>query len=111
MQKPKVKNQTFNDGLLEFGEVRTNRDPETLKVIGHGFVVSGELFYTHETIRQGDVDFYGGLDQGIDLKIKTHYVTEWRESMKVRIKDELYDVTAMSPSNDRRELYWYLSKI
>lgn len=98
-----------NDGLLEYGRFETLRDSNR-KVTGQEFVLAGTLKYEYASIRQGDSAQYGGSTQSIDLKVRTYYRPDVPTSLKVRINRLGYEITQIDPANDRKSMYWYLSR-
>lgn len=102
--------ERFNDGAIQYGEFITERDEGTKKKKGTVFKANGILFFKYYSIRQEDSAMYGVKGKTVDLKLKTYYVPGVEKSQKVLLNGELYEITGIDPSNDRRYLFWYLSK-
>lgn len=105
-------NDPLNDGFLEFGLVKTERNEKKEKV-GETFRKMGGLYFSFNSIRQQDTDVYSTTDNQLDLKVKTQYTNEFKltKSHKVKINDEVYIVLGLDPDNKRKYLYWHLSKV
>lgn len=102
--------ERFNHGLLEYGKVETVRNA-TKKIIGETFNADGELYYNFYNIRQSDNEVYGTTDQAVDLKVKTFYIPSVNKSQKVLLNGDVYNITSIDPTADRRYMFWYLSKV
>lgn len=98
------------DGLLSYGKTETIRDSKR-KQIGEKFNSKGDLYFNYKSIRQSDYDLYGTTDQSLDLKIYSFFDKDVEKSHKVLIEKTLYNVTKIDPTNDRKYMYWYLTKV
>lgn len=103
--------ETFNDGLLEYGLYKTQRNTAR-KVLGKTFERVGALFYRELSIRESDHSQYGSSGTSIDLKVKTLAPPTLRVSkddMMVKINDQMYSVIKVD--GDKQYLYFYLHTI
>ncbi|KRK79455.1 hypothetical protein FD03_GL000584 [Companilactobacillus nodensis DSM 19682 = JCM 14932 = NBRC 107160] len=109
MMKRKLSN--FNDGVLHYGTIKTKRNALKEKV-GLEFVESGFLFFDFKQIRQEDTEIYDiGKDQTSNLKVQTYYIDGIDKNIqKVVYKNDYYEVKNIDPSNDRKTMFWYLTK-
>ena len=101
--------ERFNDGLIKYGKTETVRD-STKKVVGESFKSDGELYYNFYNIRQSDNEVYGTNDLSVDIKIKTYFIESVKKSQKVLLDGDVYNITSIDPTADRRYMFWYLSK-
>lgn len=98
-----------------YGKNETIRD-QNKKKVGQEFKANGHLFFDFRKIRQEDFEHYQTSEKRIDLKVETYFVPalyndEIMESHKIKIDNDLYNVTAIDPSTDRFTMFWYLSKL
>lgn len=107
----KLKQKLFNDGKLDYGEVIPIRDEGTRKMTGESFNSLGSLFFSLESIRQGDFDQYGNKNQAVDLKLSTYFSLDIEKAHKIKIDNELYEITAIDPDKEKINMYWYLAKL
>ena len=107
----KRKLSNFNDGVLHYGTIKTKRN-ELKEKVGLEFVESGFLFFDFKQIRQEDTEIYDiGKDQTSNLKVQTYYVDGIDKNVqKVVYKNDYYEVKNIDPSNDRKTMFWYLTK-
>ena len=102
--------ELLNDGLLEFGRIKTLRDEEA-NLIGKTFESLGQLFFNYQSIRQSDYEQYGTSELSVDLKIKTYYTDFVEKSHKIIIGVDEYEITAIDPDRKRMYMFWYLAKV
>lgn len=103
--------ETFNDGLLHYGEYTTIRS-ESRKMIGKTFVSKGSLFYRELSVRDSDYLQFGARGSTLDLKVKTPMppgVKIDKENLVVQINGD--DYTIITTDRDRNYLYFYLHKV
>lgn len=101
--------EKFTDGILRFGVIKTKRYQG--KKIGEEFQETGHLFFNKMSVRQSDYELLAGTDQNIDLKVKTFFILGVsKESHKVQINNEEYDIYMLDSDADDKYLYWYLTK-
>lgn len=107
----RTKLTNFNDGVLHYGTIKTKRN-ELKEKIGFDMDEAGYLFFNFRQIRQEDQDVYGvGKDQTSDLKVETYYREGIDKQLhKAVINGEYYEIKYIDPSNDRRTMFWYLTK-
>lgn len=101
----------FNNGRLEYGTVQTKRDEKTKKKEGEEFKAAGKLYFDYRSIRQEDYSTYNTDNQKVDLKLETYFVPGVEKSHKVMLDGDIYNIFGIDPSDDRRTLFWYLSKV
>lgn len=104
--------EPLNDGLLEYGTIKTVRDANNkIDKTADPFNKVGDLFFNFMNTRQGDYEQYGGKTQIVDEKVKTYFDNGVQKSHKVRIEGVEYDITAIDPDANRIFMYWYLTKV
>lgn len=101
----------FTQGVVHFGTIETKRNVNREK-IGFKFNDVGLLFFNYRQIRVEDQDYFSvAKDNAANLKIETYYRDGIdKESHKAVINGDYYEITALDPSNDRRTMFWYLTK-
>lgn len=101
----------LNDGLLEYGTVKTLRDEKTAKKMGEEFQPEGHLFFNFSTINEKFDVFQVGSLSSVDLKIKCYYVQGLQDSHKVKIEHDLFEIVSKDVSRDRRYVFLFLRKV
>lgn len=100
-----------SDGLLVYGVYSTKRDANGKKV-GEMFTNQKQLFFNYLSIRQSDAEFYNSIGKKVDLKVKTYFVNDVKESTtKVLLDGVYYEVTAVDPDFEREYMFWYLTRV
>ena len=101
------KADTFTDGFIKYGLVKTKRNEKGVKV-GEEFIEKGKLAFGEVNIRDNDNITAYSLGYTINKKIKVPY-RKLKKNIKVKVNDEntLYDVVKMD-SSDNKTLYIYL---
>lgn len=101
------KADTFTDGFIKYGLVKTKRNEKGVKV-GEEFIEKGKLAFGNVNIRDSDKITAYSLGYTINKKIKVPY-REIEKNIKVKVNDDstLYDVVKMD-SSDMKTLYIYL---
>ncbi len=108
----KFNTKNFNDGLLFFGDFKTERDEKTRAKKGKKkFVADGKAFFEFENIRQDDFTQFEGKRNKTNLKVSTYFLPGVEESLKVKIEDNLYEINKIDVTKDRKLMYWYLTKL
>ena len=46
-----------------------------------------------------------------DIKVKTYYIPEVQQGLKVMIGDTMYDITGTNADDDRKYRYWLLTRV
>lgn len=100
----------MNDGLLEYGALKTERNAAR-KVTGSTFEKVGALYFEQLSVRERDHLQYGASNNSIDMKVKTLLPPDFDqiEEMLVRIGHKLYNVIGLDP--DRPYIFLYLHLI
>lgn len=102
----------FNDGLLSFGTVKTERDEKTGAKTGKKIFTSvDDAFFEFENIRQDDFTQFEGKRNKTNLKVSTYFLPGVEKSLKVKIEDNLYEINKIDVPKDRKLMYWYLTKL
>lgn len=104
--------ETFNDGLLEYGLYKTQRNAAR-KVLGKTFERVGALFYRELALRESDHSQYGAAGTSLDLKVKTLAPPNLRiskDDMMVKINEQMYSIIWVD-SDKKTYLYFYLHAI
>ncbi|MGU9987997.1 hypothetical protein ACQ5RK_05900 [Latilactobacillus curvatus] len=101
----------FTQGVIHFGEIKTKRNEKKEKT-GFEFIEQGFLFFNYKQIREEDQShFDAGKATATNLKVQTFYKNAIdKQVQKALINDDYYEITAIDPSNDRKTMYWYLTK-
>lgn len=101
----------FTQGVIHFGEIKTKRNEKKEKT-GFEFIEQGFLFFNYKQIREEDQShFDAGKATATNLKVHTFYKNGIdKQVQKALINDDYYEITAIDPSNDRKTMYWYLTK-
>lgn len=101
--------QTLNDGLLEYGALKTERNAAR-KVTGSTFEKVGALFYEQLSVRERDHLQYGASNNSIDMKVKTLLPPAFDqiEEMIVRVGSKLYNVIGLDLDKPYAYLYLHL---
>lgn len=105
----KLKN--FNDGLLEYGTSKVDRDITGSKTGKKVFSNLGDAFFEFESIRQDDFIQYDAERNKTHLKVSTYFLPGVEKATTVKIEDTVYELNKIDPTKDRREMYWYLTKL
>lgn len=112
MLDKKFNTKRFNDGLLYFGDLKTERDEKTGAKTGEKkFTEEGKAFFEFENIRQDDFTQFEGKRNKTNLKLSTYFLPGVEESLKVKIEDNLYEINKIDVTKDRKLMYWYLTKL
>lgn len=112
MLNKKFNTKNFNDGLLSYGDSKTERDEKTGSKTGKKiFTSNGDAYFEFENIRQDDFTQFEGKRNKINLKVSTYFLSGVEESLKVKIEDNLYEINKIDVTKDRKLMYWYLTKL
>lgn len=107
MPSNKVTIDSYNDGILFYGEVKSKLDNQARK-IGEEFVLKGKLFYDEMSKRDQDLEVANSLEKTLDYKVKTPRI-DLDSTYKVKIKEEYYDIIYID--SDEKNNYIYLTKV
>ncbi|MGT2911376.1 phage head-tail adapter protein [Streptococcus cameli] len=112
MRANRTRNETpLNDGLLEYGQVKTKRDIATAKKLGEGFVEIGSLFFSYQSINARFDTYQVSSLSAVDVKVKCFYVKDFEKSHKVKINHSLYDVEGLDIDHNQEYMYLFLRKV
>lgn len=103
----KLKHETFNDGLLEYGSTDAAYNAKREKT-GENWTKAGSLFFQRLSARDSDLLIAAQNGYKIDIKIKTPRVNDVTTTQKIKIDSSLYDIKSLDFDNEH--LYLYLQK-
>lgn len=105
-------NESFNDGILNYGYKKTQRS-DSGKRVGNIFTESGKLAFRELSARDSDYQSCGMMGAQLDKKVKTLYPPSFRtiskSKLKVVINQSEYDVIKVD--SDSYYLYFYLQEV
>lgn len=104
-------NPELNDGLLEYGKIKTLRDDATAKKTGEGFEKIGSLYFSYQTINARFDSYHVSSLSTVDLKIRCFYVVDFKETMKIKINNDFYEVEGYDTDNKKVYMYLFLRKV
>ena len=104
----KIKHETYNDGVLFFGEIKAIEN-EFHKKVGEELTVKGKLFFAKKSIREEDSSLADEMGKRLDLKVKTPYLKDVTSKMKCRIEGQQYDIIRID--RDKPAMYLYLQEV
>lgn len=104
-EKQKIKHETYNDGFIQYGSIKTIRNSSKVKT-GETFEIIGKLAYETMSVRDNDNLIADSLGYTIDKKIKVPYRI-LPENIKVKIDDAIYDIVKKD-SSDKVKMFLYL---
>lgn len=89
----KVKHQVYNDGLLEFGDIKSVYNAKREKT-GETFESIGSLYFEVMSARESDYMLASQLGYNIDLKVRTPKRLNIDRSHKVKLRgsNDLYEI-------------------
>lgn len=106
--------ETFNDGILEYGQRITMRT-DTGKRIGDQFVSEGRLWFKEMSHRETDYRLADALGTKLDMKVKTLFPPTFNKKNKVKLVifiDEIeYETIRVDHDDSKAYLYFYLRKV
>ncbi|MFL0507123.1 phage head closure protein [Ureibacillus sp. 179-F W5.1 NHS] len=110
----KVLRETFNDGILIYGQNKTKLS-NTKKQIGKEFIQEGTLAFSELSAREQDYSFVDAMSRTLDLKLKTMYPPVLRGKLSndytVRIDNVEYNTVKIDRDSNNPYLYWYLQRV
>lgn len=110
-QSIKSENPNLNDGLLEYGTIKTLRDDKTMKKIGEGFETIGSLFFGFQQINPRFDNFQVSSLSVVDVKVRCYYVKDFSKTHKVKIGHELYELENYDVDSKQKFMYLFLRKV
>ena len=110
LQRNRYIDEPLIDGVMEYGTTVVQRDAQK-KETGRSFNPMGELWFNFRDISDIDINLYEGLNTSESIKIKTYYIPEVEQGLKVRISGTNYDVTGTNADDDRKFRFWVLTRV
>lgn len=110
IQRSRYIDEPMIDGVMQYGTVVVIRDAQK-KNIGQTFNEIGELWFNYKSISDYDISIYPALASQEDIKVKTYYISEVQQGLKVQINGELYDITGTNFDDDRKYRFWLLTRV
>lgn len=106
--------ETYNDGVLYFGKVKSKLGKANKK-IGEEFSEEGTLFFEELEAREQDYHLFQSMGKELSLKLKTQCSAELRKTVGpdsvVKIDSMKYEVSKTSMDKQKTTLYWYLTRV
>lgn len=110
LQRNNYIDEPLIDGMLEYGTTIVQRDAQK-KEIGRTFKSIGSLWFNYREISDYDTRLYDGLNTSESIKVKTYYVPEIEQGLKVQINGTTYDITGTNADDDRKFRFWLLTRV
>lgn len=107
----KVKFDTYNDGLFEYGDYIESYDNLGNACKEKEFIPNGKLFFSYEKIREQDKLKYDHTGLRVSIKLKTRYISNINTSNVIKLDGNLYSIAYIDPDNKRQNLYIYLTEL
>ncbi|MEG0667840.1 MAG: head-tail adaptor protein [Clostridium sp.] len=111
MLKRKMKFDSFNDGVLYFGEYIESYDLNNNACDEKEFSVKGKLFFDYKSIREQDKLKYDHTGLRVSIKLKTHFSPVISSGSVVKINDILYSIAYLEPNDSHQKLYIFLTEL
>ncbi|WP_298126899.1 phage head closure protein [uncultured Clostridium sp.] len=111
MLKIKQKFDSFNNGVLYFGDYLENYDGEGNACSEKEFSIKGKLFFSYKTIREQDSLKYADTGLKVSIKIKTHYIPGISTGDTVKINDVLYSIAYLEPDASKEKMFIFLTDL
>lgn len=112
MLRKKPNRQTYeqlNDGFLIYGNEENKR--VNGRLISTVFQEVGTLAFNYKTIRESDYTLFSNLANITTLKVKTYFDESVDvKKHKVKIDDEIYNITRLDNDETRSYMFWYLER-
>ena len=110
IQRNKYIDEPLKDGLMEYGTYTIQRDSER-KETGRTFSGIKSLWFVYRNVSEYDTGIYPGISSSEAIKIKTYYIPDVENGLKVKINDIIYDITGTNFDDDRKYRYWLLTRV
>lgn len=107
----KIKFNTYNDGIFEFGEYNESYNSEGNATEEKEFIIKGKLFFSYQSIREQDKLKFDNTGEKITMKIKVPYMTSITSSHIIKLNGELFSVIYIEPDIKKQNLYIYLTDL
>ena len=111
MLKRKKSFDSFNDGIIEFGDYIESYDENNNACEEKEFSVKGRLLFSYKTIREQDRLKYDDTGVKVAIKIKTYYLPNLKSSNTIRLNNTLYSIAHIDPDNSKEKMYIYLTEL
>lgn len=109
--KKKLKFDTYNDGVIEFGEYIEAYGVDGNALDNKKFIKVGKLCFSYQSIREQDKLKFDNTGVQISIKIKTRYLKTVNSSNVIRLNENLYSVVKLDPDNKKENMYLYLTEL
>lgn len=111
MLKRKKNFDSFNDGIIEFGDYIESYDENNNACKEKEFSVKGRLLFSYKTIREQDRLKYDDTGLKVAIKIKTYYLPNLKSSNTIRLNNTLYSIAHIDSDNSKEKMYIYLTEL
>lgn len=109
--KKKFKFDTYNDGVIEFGEYIEAYGVDGNALDNKEFIKEGKLCFSYQFIREQDKLKFDNTGVQISIKIKTRYLKTVNTSKVIRLNENLYSIVKLDPDNKNENMYIYLTEL
>ncbi|HEM3632360.1 TPA: phage head-tail adapter protein [Streptococcus suis] len=103
--------QPLNDGLLEYGDIVTQRDEKTAKKMGETFEKKGSLFFGYKSIVAKYDSYQVSNLSVVDIKVQCYHVPGFKKSEKIKINSELFEIESIDIDSKQEYMYLFLRKV
>lgn len=111
MLKRKQKFDSFNDGVLYFGDYLESYDKDNNACSKKEFSIKGKLFFSYKTIREQDSLKYSDTGLKVSIKLKTHYIPGISTGDTIKINDSLYSIAYLEPDSTKGKMFIFLTDL
>lgn len=111
MLKRKQKFDSFNDGILYFGDYLESYDIHNNACDEKEFSIKGRLFFSYKKIREQDSLKYGNTGLQVSIKLKTYYIPSISTGDTVKINGVLYSIAYLEPDSTKENMYIFLTDL
>lgn len=107
----KIKFDTHNDGIFEFGDYIETYDQDGNALEEKEFIGENKLWFSYKSIREEDRLRYDTTKSKISMKIKTRYLKLLNPSHTIKLDNKYYSVLYIDPDNKKENMYIYLTDL
>lgn len=107
----KIKFNTYNDGLIEFGNYVESYGEDGNALENKEFIFCGKLYFSYQSIREQDRLKFDNTGKKITAKVKTPYINNISSSNVIKLNNELYSIRYIDPDIKKQNLYIYLTEL
>lgn len=111
MLKRKQKFDSFNDGVLYYGDYLESYDENNNACNEKEFSIKGKLFFSYKTIREQDSLKYSYTGLKVSIKLKTHYIPGISTGDTVKINDSLYSIAYLEHDASKEKMFIFLTDL